>query len=230
MQAAVRRGSLFLPNSQVLEGLPPAAVEEILNASTQQHFSALSVIVHQEAAGNRFFLLYKGRARYFFNTANGKKVLLMWIIPGDIFGGVALTHKLSRYVVSTEAVRDSTTLSWDRDNIRRLALRFPRILENSIAIASQYLSWYAETHAALTSNTAAERLASILLGLSRLIGQKVPGGLEIDVTNDELANAANITHYTASRMISEWQKRGLVHKDRGRIVLCFPQQLHLHVL
>jgi CRP-like cAMP-binding protein len=229
MEAAARPGSHFLPHSQFLVGLPRSDVEEILNASTQQHFSARSVIVHQEAAGNRFFLLYKGRARYFFNTANGKKVLLMWIIPGDIFGAIALTHTLSRYVVSTEAVRDCTTLSWDRDHIRRLALRFPRILENSIAIGSQYLSWYAETHAALTSKTAAQRLASILLGLSRLIGQEVPGGLEIDVTNDELANAANITHYTACRMISEWQKRGLVHKDRGRIVLCFPERLHLHL-
>src|SRR5215469_17586346 len=143
MEAAARRGSHFLPNSQFLQGLSPSHVEEILNASTQQHFSALSVIVHQDAPGSRFFLLYKGRARYFFNTANGKKVLLMWIIPGDIFGAVALTHAMSRYIVSTEAVRDSTTLSWDRDNIRRLALRFPRILENSIAIASQYLSWYA---------------------------------------------------------------------------------------
>ena len=28
--------------------------------------------------------------------------------------------------------------------------------------------------------------------------------LEFDITNEELANAANITLYTASRILSEW--------------------------
>ena len=30
--------------------------------------------------------------------------------------------------------------------------------------------------------------------------------MEFDITNEELANAANITPYTASRILSDWQK------------------------
>ena|SRR5215472_19349583 len=33
--------------------------------------------------------------------------------------------------------------------------------------------------------------------------------LEFDITNEELANAANITLYTASRILSAWQRTAL---------------------
>jgi hypothetical protein len=56
--------------------------------------------------------------------------------------------------------------------------------------------------------------------LAELIGQKVPGGLEVDATNEELANAANITQFTASRLLSEWQRNRAVLKRRGKILLC----------
>jgi CRP-like cAMP-binding protein len=52
----------------------------------------------------------------------------------------------------------------------------------------------------------AQRLAHILICLSEVIGQKVPGGVEFEVTNEELASAANITPFTASRLLSEWQR------------------------
>jgi CRP-like cAMP-binding protein len=45
------------------------------------------------------------------------------------------------------------------------------------------------------------------------------GGIEIDVTNQELAEAANIDPVTISRLISEWQKSGAVRKRRGKLLL-----------
>ena len=36
------------------------------------------------------------------------------------------------------------------------------------------------------------------------------------VGNDELASAANITTFTASRIMSEWQREGLLTKNAGR--------------
>jgi len=36
------------------------------------------------------------------------------------------------------------------------------------------------------------------------MGQRVAGGIEFDIANEELANSANITPYTTSRIIGEW--------------------------
>jgi CRP-like cAMP-binding protein len=205
--------------SRFLEGLRPSEMELVLKRATKRHFSSKSVMTRQGAPADHLCLLWKGRARYFLVTPNGKRILLMWIAPGSIFGGLALREKRATYIVSTEAVHDCTALVWERAAIRALSKRFPVLLENCIEIASEYISWYTDAHGTVTSRTAPERLAQALFNLASTVGQKVPGGVELRVTNEDLASTANITPYTTCRILSQWQRRGLVRKQRGTILL-----------
>jgi CRP-like cAMP-binding protein len=82
----------------------------------------------------------------------------------------------------------------------------------------------------LTCHSAQQRLAGVLDSLVGVIGQKVPAGVELDVTNEELANAANVTPFTASRLLSAWQRDGAVKKSRGKILLRQPTRLFPHEL
>jgi CRP-like cAMP-binding protein len=205
--------------SRFLEGLRPSEMELVLKRATQRHFSPKSVMTRQGAPADHLCLLWKGRARYFLVTPNGKRILLLWIAPGSIFGGMALSERRATYIVSTEAIHDCTALVWDRAAIRALSKRFPVLLENCIEIASEYFSLYTDRHVTVTSRTAPERLAHTLFSLASTIGQKVPRGVELRVTNEDLASTANITPYTTCRILSQWQKRGLVRKHRGAIIL-----------
>lgn len=204
---------------QLLRGMEKREVDIILAAARVLRFSAKSVITYQSKPADQLFVLCKGRARYFYDTIGGKKLILAWVAPGHIFGAAALDVPPSTYLVSTEAVQDSTVLAWDGSTIRDLARRFARVMTNTFHTTVGYLSWYVAAHAALTSQTARERLANILLGYAPSIGQKVNGGIELDVTNEELAAAANITPYTTSRIINEWHRRGAIRKHRGKIIL-----------
>ena len=217
-------------NIELLRGLNPHESDLILAAARPRRFPAKSVMTYQDEPADHLLLLWKGRARYFYETPNDKKLILKWIAPGHIFGGAALLSRPCTYLVSTEAVRDSIVLEWNGSTIRGLARRFPQLLENAHCIDMEYLSWYVAAHAALTSQSARERLASVLFGLAKSVGQKVSGGVELDVTNEELANSANITHYTASRFMSEWQRSGAIRKRRGKIVLRSPERLFLRVV
>lgn len=209
---------------QLLRGMTKPEVNLILAAAKVLCFSVKSIITYQSKPANQLFVLCQGRARYFYDTIDGKKLILAWIAPGHIFGAAALDAPPSSYLVSTEAVRDSTVLAWDGVAIRSLARRFPKVMTNTFHTTIGYLSWYVAAHAVLTSQTARERLANILLGYAPSIGHKVNGGIELDVTNEELAAAANITLYTTSRIISEWQRRGAVRKHRGKIILLAGEQ------
>ena len=164
------------PDTELLRDLKPEEVRLILGATRTRRFSAKSVITHQGEPADHLLLLWKGRVRCFFETPNGKKLIQIWMTPGHIFGAAALVSPASVYLVSTEAVRDSVVLVWDRQTIRVLARRFPRLLENALSIAANYISWYIVTLTSLTSETARERLAGVLLGCVSSIGQKVAGG------------------------------------------------------
>ena len=88
-----------------------------------------------------------------------------------------------------------------------------------------YLDWYIAAHGALVSDTARQRLASVLARVAESMGSQVPGGVELQVTNEELASAANITLFTASRILNEWQTARALTKHRGRIILHSPRRL-----
>jgi CRP-like cAMP-binding protein len=125
-------------------------------------------------------------------------------------------------------VEDGCVLVWRGSKMRDLLARYPRLHDNALILAGDYLSWFHASHMALISHTARQRLARVLTSLAHGIGHKVPGGIELDITNEELANAANVTPFTASRLLSEWQRNGAVSKGRGSIVLSAPQRLFLH--
>jgi len=213
--------------SRFLEGIGPLDLKVILAAAKPRQFKANSVVVSQGNPADCLYLLTKGRARYFFMTEDGRKLLLFWLRPGEIFGGTALLGTPSVYLASTETIKDSHVLVWDSSTIRGLAARCPRLLENALLIASDYLAWYVAVHLSLTSHSARKRLSGVVICLAELIGQKVSGGLEFDATNEELASAANITPFTASRLLSEWQRKRALLKRRGKILLCSPEKLLL---
>jgi CRP-like cAMP-binding protein len=216
--------------SRLFEGLTQRDVETIRAAAEERRHGASSVITSQGDPAEHLFLLTAGHARYFYLTQDGHKTLLLWLTPGDILGGAAFLSNPSKYLLSTEAVKDSSLLVWNRPTIRSLAANYPRLLENALSMGSVYLAWYLADHVALVCDTARERLAQILIHLAEAIGQKVSGGVEFDVTNEELASAANITPFTASRLLSEWQTNGAVLKRRGKILLRSPERLLLHVV
>jgi CRP-like cAMP-binding protein len=203
----------------LLRGLKQPEIDLVLAAAKRRGYSKKSVITYQGELANQFFLLQNGRLRFFFDTASGRKLIMILITPGHIFGASALVVPPVPYLASTEAVQDSTVLAWDGPTIRSLARRFPQLMMNAFQTAQDYLAWYIATHNALVFQDARERLADILLGYAHSIGQKVSGGIEFKVTNEELAHAANISLYTVSRLMSGWQSIAAINKLRGRIIL-----------
>jgi CRP-like cAMP-binding protein len=215
---------------RLFEGIGQHDIEIIRAAATERRFLANSVITNQGNPAEHLFLLTSGRARYFFITEEGQKTLLLWLRNGEIIGGAVFLAKPSKYFLSAEAVKDTSVLVWGRATLRDLASRYPRLLENALSMAGDYLAWYVADHVALSCHTARQRLAQVLIRLAEVIGQKVPGGVEFDATNEELASAANITPFTASRLVSEWQTSRAVTKRRGKILLRSSERLFLKIV
>lgn len=216
--------------SSFFDGLSLQDRKRILAAAKPRRFAAHSVITNQGHLADSLFMLTKGRARYFFDEQGGRHILLHWLTPGDLIGGKTLLAKPSTYLLSSETVRECSMLVWDRVTIRSIAAQNPILMENALSTASDYLSWYLAAHVALICHSAERRLAGVLESLAGVIGQEVPGGVELDVTNEELANAANVTPFTVSRLLGAWRRHNVVKKSRGKIRLRQSLGLSLHEL
>jgi CRP-like cAMP-binding protein len=216
--------------SQFLDGLTRTDRDTILAAATRRRFLANFVITNQGDRADHLFLLTKGLVRVFFVTEEGKKLLFQWFGPGDLFGARTILSVTSSYLFSTETVTNSSVLVWDRPTIRDLVKRYPRLLENALLTASDYVAWHLASHISLACYTVRQRVAQILVTLARTIGKETSDGVELHITNEELANAANITPFTASRLMSKWQRDRALVKRRGKVLLRWPERLFLRTM
>jgi CRP-like cAMP-binding protein len=159
-------------------------------------------------------------------TRRGRKILLHWLTPGQIFGGAALLSDSSKYLASTEVLSDSCALAWDRKTARKLVTGIPKLLDNALSIAvTEHIAWLVGATVSLSSENAESRIADLLIGLALGIGISGPDGVVIPVSNEEVAAGANVTPFTVSRFLSKWQREGILGKGRGKIILRRPELL-----
>jgi len=220
-----RSASIAALSSSLLAGLEGRAADAILAAAQIQRISAKRNISTEGCQATRLFLFQSGRARFYHLTKQGESVLLAWLVPGDIIGLVAMLESPFPYMATAEATSDCELLAWERSVIRKLVSRHPLLKENGLHIALGYLRNYVKRHIGLVTKTAEERLAETLLRLGDQSGKVHPDGIEIRATNDQLAALADISSFTASRVLSNWVRAGTVSKRRGRILLHAPEAL-----
>jgi CRP-like cAMP-binding protein len=110
--------------------------------------------------------------------------------------------------------------------MRKLVTRIPTLLDNALSIAvTEHIAWLIGAKVSLSSEDAQSRIADFLISLALGIGKSSPDGVEIPVANEELAAAANVTPFTVSRFLSQWQRDGILRKGRGKVVLLRPELL-----
>ncbi|MFT3895106.1 MAG: helix-turn-helix domain-containing protein [Anaerolineales bacterium] len=78
----------------------------------------------------------------------------------------------------------------------------------------------------LATEKVEHRIAHTLLRLVSQMGVKSPqGGIELTFTRQELAEMSGTTLYTVSRVLSEWEKLGVVDAGRERVLIRKPHEL-----
>jgi CRP-like cAMP-binding protein len=54
------------------------------------------------------------------------------------------------------------------------------------------------------------------------MGTKIEGGIELTFTRQDLAEMSGTTLYTVSRILSDWERQGLVETGRERVLIRNP--------
>ena len=218
----------LLSPSEFVAGVKGHDLSEILGAAAVRKVAAQKIIVRQDTRPTHLFLLRSGGAKFFRLTPNGEEVLLAKLVPGDVFGLSNLLVRPGPYIGTAETTRNSELLVWDQSRIRRLARKYPRLAQNALAVALHYLTAHFDRLVRLVTCNAAERLAQSLLHVCRKAGRITPVGIEIAVTNEELAAEANLSVFTVSRILSRWAQQGALRKSRGKVFIESPHKLVRH--
>ncbi|UCH60643.1 MAG: Crp/Fnr family transcriptional regulator [Anaerolineales bacterium] len=220
MPATERDPLQNLRNVLPFRDLNHADLQEVCFLSHPRQVEADSYYFHQGDPALHVYVLTEGRIKLTQVTEAGHQVILRVAVPWQLFGIIGvLPEKI--YPVSAQAIEDSRAIAWDGEALYRFAQHHPSILVNSMNMMSENLSEFQDLFRHLATEQVEQRLARLLLRLVRQVGRKVEQGVLIDLalTRQDLAEMTGATLYTVSRMLSNWERQGIVMVGRERIVI-----------
>jgi CRP-like cAMP-binding protein len=196
------------------------ALHEAVSVARIRRIEKQTQIFNQGDPAKRAYALIEGSVSIFQSGFDGGKVVIRFIGPGQMFGTVALFTD-GEYPADAVAMTDSIEISWSAADLHNLIERYPRIALNIIAIIGERLKEAQERVRELSTQPADRRIAQTLLRLARQAGEGTADGtaIEFPLRRKDIADISGTTLYTASRILSGWQKRGLVASDSHRLII-----------
>ena len=209
----------------LLAGLTESEQSAVMAVADSREFPGSAVLCRQGELAASMFVIRTGRVRFARTTVQGHDVLLRRLGPGECFGLASLVPGPVNYMATAVTVEPVRLDLWDAAAIRSAAATYPRLSENALRIALQYLDEFAERHVSLLSRTAEQRLARTITHLGATSGRVLPTGVELEITNHDLAALSDVGMFTVSRQLQRWERDGHLEKRRQRVLIRHPEAL-----
>lgn len=221
-------------DESLLTGLPPfsqlsrAQIREILDQAAPKRHDEGSEVFHEGAEAERFYMLLDGFVRVVRTTPAGELVVLRHIPPGQLIG-IATAMGRTTYPASAVAASEALTLSWPARLWAEFVTRYEGFATGTMAVMGARIQDMHESLSDLATKAVEQRIAACLLRMVNQTGRKVEGGVEIafPVTRSNIADMTGSTLHTVSRLLSAWERDGIVESRRKHIVVTAPHRLVL---
>ena len=201
-------------------------MQQVLSRASAREIPRGAILFRQAEPAREMFLLESGRVRLNELSADGDDVLVRLVVPVELFGGRA-AFAGAKYGGSARTDQASRVISWTSTTTQELLKGVPQLASNLAAIVARYLHYSRERYQLLMTGRVERRVAWALTDLSRSIGrrEKIATVIQGAAIQKDVADLAGTTIYSVSRVLGELQRRGILTKERGRILLLGEEEL-----
>jgi CRP-like cAMP-binding protein len=212
------RDAALVQNYPLFSNISPADCREIISAARKEDYSRRQTIYLEGDPVRKIVLLTSGCVKIVQVGQNGCEVILRLTGPGEALGMVG-SNGQSRHCSAAKALRASTAFVWDAAVFDSLAARFPALRRNTAHILCKCLEELEGRFREISTEKVATRLSHEMLRLLNQIGRRANGGVQINLSREELAQLIGTTLFTVSRLLSDWDRRGIVTTRRESVTV-----------
>lgn len=169
-----------------------------------------------------FYVLISGRAKLMQTNPAGQQVNLRTINEWQMFGALGAVRENATYPATAQALEQSTALAVKSDYLHELMQTRPYLSFDLMQLMTTYIQEMQQRYRELATEKVERRIARALLRLAAQMGVKMDGGIELAFTRQDLAEMSGTTLYTVSRILSDWERQGLVEAGRERVLIRNP--------
>ncbi len=171
-------------------------------------------------------MLLDGYVRVVRITSTGEQVTSLHIPAGQLLG-IARAIGRDTYPATAMTASESLALSWPMHLWDSFVTEYDGFATESYKTLGHRLNEVQNKVVEMATQQVEQRVANALLRLINQTGRNVENGIEIDfpITRQDLSELTATTLHTVSRLLSGWEKQGLVESRRKRIVVRDPHAL-----
>lgn len=216
----------LLEASQIFAGVSRRTLDHILAAAAVRPFEAGEFLFLQGDEALTFHLLVQGRVKQIHVTPDGHQVLVRFLGPGQEVDPTAVLSGI-RYPMAVRAMENGAALTWQGEIVAQFMEAHARISFNVIRMLVVRNQELVRRYEELLTQYVEQRLAQALLRLGAQYGHDAAAGTIVDLslTRRDLAELIGTSLYTVSRILSNWNERGIVKTRRGRLTIRRPEEL-----
>ncbi|WP_184154936.1 Crp/Fnr family transcriptional regulator [Amaricoccus macauensis] len=219
-------------DESLLTSLPPFSrlsrteIREILDRATPRRYPEGTAVFREGASSDRFFLLLDGYIRVVRTTSDGEQVIALHIPPGQLFG-IAPAIGRETYPATAIAAVESLALGWPVRLWSEFSANYDGFATESYRTLGARLGEFQSRVTELATQAVERRVASALLRMVNQSGRQTEDGIEIvfPVTRADIAEMTGTTLHTVSRLLSAWEREGIVKSARRRVTVSAPHRL-----
>jgi CRP/FNR family transcriptional regulator, nitrogen oxide reductase regulator len=232
MNAVSPRKTFPRLDESLLTHLPPFSrlerhdIRTILDQATSRRYDEGVAIFDEGAPADRFFMLLDGYVRVVRITPTGDQVTALHIPAGQILG-IAKALGRDTYPATAMTATEAIVLCWPTRLWDSYAANYQGFATETYKTVGTRLGELNNRIVEMATQQVEQRIANALLRLVNQTGRKTPDGIEIDfpITRQDLSELTATTLHTVSRLLSAWEKQGLVQSKRKRITVTNPHAL-----
>lgn len=201
-------------------------IREILDAATALRFDAGVAVFSEGLPVERFFLLLDGHIRVIRTTPGGDQIIALHIAPGQLFGIGAAIGRTS-YPATAMTADDCVTLAWPNRLWPVFVDTYDGFATETYKVVGERVGEMNNRLVEMATQQVEQRIANAILRLVTQAGRKVDGGIEIGmpITRQNLSDMTGTTLHTVSRLLSGWERDGIVMSERRKITVTEPHRL-----
>lgn len=213
-------GKMVSPAADFLLHLPDADRADLLSSASRRELYKGELIFRVGDPTTHVYVLESGRAKVYHPSPGGKEVLLWFCFPWELFGLAEIGHGEHRQA-SAELCERSTLVSIPSEDFQAFVRTHPAAALQVIDLLALRVRSLGNTLQELVASDVTARVVMLLTRLSASCGKPVDGEvcLDLDVTQQELADMVGATRQTVSSTLNMLKRSGAIHFKNRRICI-----------
>jgi CRP-like cAMP-binding protein len=216
--AAIGRRTEWARHLPIFLNLTPVECRAIVAAAREKEFLRRHTIYMEGVPCQQVLLLFSGCVKTTQLGPSGCEVILRLNGPGELVGALESCLGVNN-LVTARTTQLTTALVWDATTFDAISDRYPTLRRNTARLLGLRLQELEERFREISTQKVALRLSLQLIRLSKQLRQHSNGSLEFSLSREELAQLTGTTLFTVSRLLSQWERLGIVSTRREAVVV-----------